>query len=319
MLKAKRLSNFEEIKRSISSSSRQPLFQSSWYLETFAKHFTKNEGVILLGLFQADKFIGYGAFEKVESKTLLLGMKKVMDKEEVTDYGDIFLSEQSELITKEAWAVIINWFKGNGTKGIQLDYVREDSLTYKTFQGGKTKQEISPYISLPSSWDEYLELLDRKDRKELKRKMNRLDAVRNFHVCSEETVNEDFEEFVRLHRLSDSQKRKFMSEEMKQFFWDLVKVEKSPWDANICSLRINDKITASLLTFDFEDKIYAYNSGYDPAYDFYSVGLLLHAFKIKDAIKKGKKLYDFLRGGERYKYDLGAKDLELYKIVISLR
>lgn len=319
MLKVKRLSDFGEVKQNITSGSGQPLFQSVWYLETFAKHFTKNEDVILLGLFQDDNLIGYGAFEKVEDRVIFLGMKKVMDKEEVTDYGDILLNEQSEPIIKEAWARIINWLRENGTKELQLDYVREDSLTYKTLQGEKTKQEVSPYISLPGSWDEYLELLDRKDKKELKRKMNRLDTVKKFHVLSEKTVNEDFEEFVRLHRLSDSQKEKFMGDKMKQFFWDLVKVEKSPWDASICSLRIDDKNAASLLSFDFEDKIYAYNSGYDPTYDFYSVGLLLHAFKIRDAIKKRKKIYDFLRGGERYKYDLGAKNLQLYRIVISLR
>jgi len=42
--------------------------------------------------------------------------------------------------------------------------------------------------------------------------------------------------------------------------------------------------------------------------------LLLHAYKIKDAIEKRKKTYDFMRGTERYKYDLGGKDMKLYKI-----
>ena len=38
----------------------------------------------------------------------------------------------------------------------------------------------------------------------------------------------------------------------------------------------------------------------------------------KDAIESGKKKYDFLRGGERYKYELGAKDLQLYKIEVKV-
>ena len=59
-----------------------------------------------------------------------------------------------------------------------------------------------------------------------------------------------------------------------------------------------------------------YNSGYDPSYSFYSVGLLLKAQSIHWAIEQGKKKYDFLRGNERYKYDLGAKNLRLYRIEI---
>ena len=108
-----------------------------------------------------------------------------------------------------------------------------------------------------------------------------------------------------------------MSDEMRNFFWDLFATKKGSWKADLCFLKIDDQNTASIMTFEMGSEILAYNSGYDPKYDFYSVGLLLHAFKIKQAIENKKKKYDFLRGGERYKFDLGAKKIQLYKIIIS--
>ena len=75
---------------------------------------------------------------------------------------------------------------------------------------------------------------------------------------------------------------------------------------------------ASVFSLVAGGKMLLYNSGYDPAYAYYSVGLLLKAFLIKKALKEGLQVYDFLRGEERYKYDLGARPLLLYQLVLSL-
>jgi len=326
-MKIKRIASFEDLEINLHTFVMQPIFQSTWYLKTFAKHFSQMDKVILLGIFKGDKFVGYGAFEEERDKIVFLGMKPVLTQEEVTDFGDIFLKDSSGGIALEAWEEILRWSDDNNKSLLQLDYVREDSETYKIFKENKingtyaviTPQEVSPYLKLPGSWDKYLENLERKERKELKRKMRRLDTVRSYHVCSDETLAQDFEEFIRLHRLSDPQKKKFMSGRMKSFFWDLFMVKKNFWDVNLCFLEIDGSYIASIMSFDSEDQTLAYNSGYDPAYDFYSGGLLLHAFKIRESIEKKKSVYDFLRGGQRYKYDLGSAAHQLYKIVISRR
>jgi hypothetical protein len=327
MLIIKRLNNFIALKKYKVPETKQTLFQNIWYLETFAKHFCQESEIILLGIFKEKEFIGYGAFERVENKILLLGMKPILKYGELTDYGGIYFREEGRSEIVEVWRKIWQWFKQSSFSYLELDYLREDSQLYKAIGSGEPifdsqnsqEQEVSPYIDLPKTWDEYLASLGRKDRKELKRKMKRLNTVENFHICRGETLKTDFDEFIRLHRLSDPRKKKFMSEEMKAFFWDLFRVKKDRWKTNLCFLRIDNKNVAALMTFEFEDEILAYNSGYDPQYNYYSVGLLLHAFKIKQAVEEKKKIYDFLRGEERYKYDLGAKNLKLYKVVISRR
>jgi CelD/BcsL family acetyltransferase involved in cellulose biosynthesis len=47
-----------------------------------------------------------------------------------------------------------------------------------------------------------------------------------------------------------------------------------------------------------------------------SVGLLNKALCIREAIEEGRRAFDFLRGSERYKYDLGGTDRLLYRIAV---
>ena len=273
------------------------LFETPEYLEIFKRHFCEEKNIV------------EGIWEKHEDKLILVGMKLVLGKEEVTDYAPMNLITLPEEYKK-----------------IQLDYVREDSGTYKYFTRQKqvfrrvvfSKQEVSPYIILPKTWEEYLESLERKHRKELKRKIKRLEAEKSFYECSEATVKEDFEEFVRLHRLSDPAKNQFMSEAMKAFFWDIMTKPIAGWQSSLCFLKIEGKTAAGIMSFESQEEYWLYNSGYDLEFSYYSVGLLLKAHSIKKAIEAGKKKYDFLRGNERYKYELGAKDLQLYKIEIEL-
>jgi len=325
MIKIKRLESLGKLKDFDISEKKLPFFQSVFYLEVFTNHFCKSNDLLILGVFSGNELVGYGGFEVVGQKVLLLGMKQVLGEEEVTDYGDVVISE--DIDWGEAWVKILEWFVSNGNGVICLDYVRSDSATLKIFSEKKnsfkdikikiSEQEVAPYIKLANSWDEYLVGLNHKRRKEIKRKIKRLEETSAFHFCSEATARKDFEEFVRLHRHSDIDKKKFMSDKMKAFFWDLISGKKIGWEASLCFLKIEDKNVASVLSFEDENNVLLYNSGYDPGFDFYSVGFLLKAFKIKDAIKKSKKIYDFMRGDERYKYDLGGVDLKLSKVEIE--
>lgn len=314
MISIQQLQSIEELS-ALSFSPHYP-FQTVWYLNTFIKHFCDSENILLFVFYNDEICVGYAGFEKVENKVVFLGMKPVLNGQELTDYGDIVLDPLYRNNHKESWDVLLKWFSQNGIQSLQLDYVREDSQTYELFKDRAAEQTIAPYITLQKSWDEYIESLDRVDRKELKRKMKRLNTITHTYTSFEKPTENDFKEFVRLHKLSSGEKDEFMSSEMRQFFWDFITVEKKDWKINLCFLQIEKKNTSAILSFENDSSILGYNSGYDPSFNYYSVGLLLHAYKIKEAIEKGKTIYDFMRGTERYKYDLGGKDIKLYKIEI---
>ena len=311
-MKVERLKDFDELEVAASSLEVPGLFQTVSYLRAFGENFSKE--VILLSVEEDGQVVGYGAFEEVEDVVYFLGMKPVFKKEEITDFGDIVARDY-----KKAWEVILEWFEKKGFKQLRLDYVREDSESFKVLKSkGKTsEQEVAPQIKLPKTWEEYLGNLKREHRKELKRKIKRLEDKESFYECSEETVKQDFEEFVRLHRLSDGKKKQFMSEKMKEFFWQVKTAKHDGWWGNLCFLKMEGKPVAGLMCFENKQEGWAYNSGFDPDYGYYSVGILLMAYKIKRAIEKDKKIFSFLRGDERYKYELGGEDLRLFKIEMS--
>jgi CelD/BcsL family acetyltransferase involved in cellulose biosynthesis len=60
-----------------------------------------------------------------------------------------------------------------------------------------------------------------------------------------------------------------------------------------------------------------YNSGLDPAvYGHLSPGIVLLARLVEYAIDTERTVFDFLRGDEPYKYDMGGQDTQVYRMEI---
>ena len=99
-----------------------------------------------------------------------------------------------------------------------------------------------------------------------------------------------------------------MTEARERFFTELMETAAARGRLKLSMLEFDGVRVAACISFDYEDSYLLYNSGYDPAYSQLSVGFVNKAWTIKDAIESGKRTFDFLRGIERYKYDLGAED-----------
>jgi len=81
-------------------------------------------------------------------------------------------------------------------------------------------------------------------------------------------------------------------------------------------MEITGERVAGALCFNYGNSLSLYNSGYNPVYSALSVGLLLNALCLKEAIEDGVRYFDFMRGAEAYKYHLGARDVQLHHMVI---
>lgn len=280
------------------------IFQTREYLDLFARHFVHNTSSVAEKVFEilSDK------------KALLLGMKPVLNNQEITDYGDIPHPSKETVNT-----YFENLKTKYGVTSIQFDYIGESSPLFKVLSEMSSippiQQEVSPFIILPPSWEKYLESLERTDRKELKRKFKRLNTVVHTFRYIDISKTDTFEEFTRLHRLSDASKNQFMTEPMKAFFWDILSQKIPGWQQKLAFLDIEGKPAASVFYFESEKEILLYNSGYDPEQKYYSAGFLLIAHLIRKSIEEKRRKFDFLRGNERYKYDLGGKDERLYQFI----
>jgi CelD/BcsL family acetyltransferase involved in cellulose biosynthesis len=184
------------------------------------------------------------------------------------------------------------------------------------------EMDRSPYVPLPSSFEEYLRLLGTKERHELRRKIRRASAAApglSFRVTqTREEFEQDFPSFIALHRLSHTGKAEFMDDRMAGFFRDMAEGFLSSGRLRLVSLSGEGVVMASALQIEWDGALLLYNSGFDPNYREVSPGLVLLARCIEDAIRHGFREYDFLRGKERYKYDLGGRDRIVYRAIIRV-
>jgi CelD/BcsL family acetyltransferase involved in cellulose biosynthesis len=181
----------------------------------------------------------------------------------------------------------------------------------------------SPFIPLPESFETYLERLGKKERHELRRKLRRAEESEPrpvFRVTgSAEELSRDFPSFLELHRRSHPEKRRFMDDRMATFFREVADGFLSAGLLRLAFLRGAEGDIAAAFQIETDGALLLYNSGFDPAAGArLSPGMVLLARCIEDAIRTGFREYDFLRGRERYKYDLGGRDRIVYRAVLSL-
>lgn len=245
---------------------------------------------LVLGVYDGNELVGIGAFEQENDKVRFVGMRQ-----NLADFGDIVAQRHRE---KEIWLEILKYLRSQITDHrIELDFIRETSPSFGILEKiGKVKeQEVSPYIKIPRSWDIYLQSLPRKKRHELRRKMKKIDTEL---VIIEKSSSKDEDRFIELMRNSSEEKRRFMDKGMEEFFRKIIKLGKL--------FSVPD---AMVLGFEWRKDWYLYNSGSSGGR-----GIALFGMIIREAIKLKIERLDFLRGGEKYKYDLGAKDEQLYNI-----
>ena len=179
----------------------------------------------------------------------------------------------------------------------------------------------APFVSLQGSFEEYLERLGKKERHELRRKMRRAGELLPglaFRVTRTpgELAN-DLPSFVKLHRKSHPGKEAFMDEAMADFFREVAEGFLVSGRLRLAFLSTEGVDVASVFQFRTGGALLLYNSGYDPEHRAANPGLVLIARSIGMAIDEGCAEYDFLRGTERYKYDLGGVDRVVYRLTVS--
>jgi hypothetical protein len=165
-----------------------------------------------------------------------------------------------------------------------------------------TRADICPILTLADSWEGYLNGLSAKLRHELRRKMRN---ASDFEIKAVDSSH--LEIFLKLMAASDISKRNFLQEEIFDFFHMITDFFTVKNWLRMRTAFYNSKPIAALYSFQMKDRIYLYNSGFDPLFHQSSPGIVLIGKDIEAAINEGIKFYDFLRGDEEYKFRFGAQ------------
>jgi CelD/BcsL family acetyltransferase involved in cellulose biosynthesis len=247
---------------------------------------------------------------------------------EVSDYLDVIAPAGAEEAVLKAFVDFLTSADAPPWDVVDLCNLPEASLTHQVLpalaarQGlevHRMREDVSPVIPLPETWEAYLAMLSKKDRHELRRKLRRLQREASFRwwrAASPEDLPTAVEAFLALHRASSPAKHAFMDDQMAGFFRAVAEVLLQRGWLWLSLLEVEGEPAAGLLCFDYADRIWVYNSGYDPRYVRVSPGVAAVAFAIRDAIEAGRAVFDFLQGAEEYKYQFGARDTEIIRVLL---
>ncbi len=244
---------------------------------------------------------------------------------DVADYLDLIAVAGRE---EEVWKALLPVLADGPGRGLDLRPVPAASLTPGLLttlaeSAGLTcrveVEERCPVVELPGTWDGYLAGLSGKDRHELRRKLRRAEAggprVEVARTPAAMAVLMDA--FIALHRRSKVGKARFMDEPMEVFFRDLGGALAHAGLAALWMLWLEERPAAALFCLEQAGTVSLYNSGFDPEARALSPGVVLIARTIEDAIARGFRRYDFLRGEEPYKYGFGAVPTEVLRVTLE--
>ena len=297
------------------------LFVLPSWLKTWWDTFGGKQKPEILAGYRNGKLIGVLPF-RIEGATA-----KFIGGRNVCDYQDAIVSPNHHPAFFKA---VLSHLKKQGTGAVQLGDLRPDSLLLNALpklaeQMGHTvvcdQVDHSYELALPKTWDSYLQILNGKQRHEIRRKMRRLEEAGHIRfrvVHRHEEIAESMEHFFSMFKASRPDKFEFLTDPMTSFFLLLARRMARQGFLKIYFLDIDRVPAAAAMCFDFNDTVFLYNSGYDPKFRHLSAGLLTKVYSIRKSIEKGKPRYDFLKGDEVYKKRLGSKPVPLYRLKIDL-
>jgi CelD/BcsL family acetyltransferase involved in cellulose biosynthesis len=292
------------------------------WLESWWRVFGSGMEIYIRTVKDGDSIIGIAPMRVKDNTASFIG------DIDVCDYVDFIIAPGRDV---DFFNALFDELVKNGIRQLDLKHLRPDSKTLKNlvplaasrgYQVITRPEDVNVEMDLPSTWDEYLESLNAKQRHEVKRKLRRLEEEGNLafrFIEDTASVPAAMDTFFKMFVDSRQDKAAFLTEQREAFFRLLTANMAAAGLLKLGVLELDLKPVAQIICFDYNNCIYLYNSGYNPDYVSLSAGLLSKAMAIKYSIEKGKRKFDFLKGSEVYKYHLGGKEVPLYTCLIDLK
>lgn len=284
----------------------------------------RQEGLVLT--FHSPDPVGLGAFSLDDTPD---GRRmRFLGGDDLTDYqGPLISNPELRPQVAESFLRFLLEYKGWDyleAKGLPVPFHFSEWLVEAADRMGLEfeleLQELTAVLMLPPDWPGYLAGLGKKQRHELERKTRRFEreaASAVLRTSDAEHLESDMEAFIRLHRTSAGEKGEFMLPERETFFRNVARTFQPLGIFSLDLTEYEGRLIAATVSFRYDGVFYLYNSAYDLGLRAISPGLIHVARLIERSIAQGLRRFDFLRGRERYKYDLGAEALPLHWIRIG--
>jgi len=169
--------------------------------------------------------------------------------------------------------------------------------------------------------DDFLATLGKKERHEIRRKVRRAEAAGRVELVSSPDPLDDLDAFIDLHQKRWGADGLFPPTEggamSRRFFERLFELTAPEGTLDLRFLTVAGRRIAAGVGFDDGETMYYFNAGIEPEARELSPGVVMVERYMRTAISGGRRRLDFLRGDEPYKYEWGAVDEPIQRLLVT--
>jgi CelD/BcsL family acetyltransferase involved in cellulose biosynthesis len=187
------------------------------------------------------------------------------------------------------------------------------------------REDVCPVVTLPegADMDGYLGTLGKKERHEIRRKFRRAEAVGEVRLDDSTDPLADLDAFIELHQKRWGDLGLFPDTpggaQSRVFARRLFELHGVDGPLRLTFLTVGGRRVGAGIHFETADGYLYYNAGIDPDARELSPGVLMVYAYVRRALAAGKRRIDFLRGNEPYKYEWGAVDEPIQRLLVRRR
>ena len=184
------------------------------------------------------------------------------------------------------------------------------------------REDVCPVAELPAggTMDDYFAGLGKKERHEIRRKVRRAEAAGDVLLEDAADPAADLPAFIDLHQKRWGAEGLFPDTEggrnSRVFFARLFELFGVDGPLKLAFLTVAGRRIAAGVSFETPDALLYYNAGVDPEARDLSPGVVMVERYVRRAMERGIARMDFLRGDEPYKYEWGAVDHPIQRLLV---
>lgn len=304
----------------LSGSYDNNIFLTWEWLFNWWHHYGKDKELRILLIKEAGKLIGIVPLmqSKYGRGLVSVNVWENIGAVKGGDYSGVVLTEKIE----ECLKLIVNYLEEmiiNNNIVVRMSHIPENSHFLSALRGefpsisnnlliDERPLSSCPYISLPTTWEQYLQDQSRNLRKQIRKKMRLLQEKHKVELkkyTSAENLREQLQILFELHQKrwqGSSIAEIFASPTTREFYLDVSQALYKKDLLNLSFLNVDGRPVSAGWGFNYHNEFCYMTCAFDPGYLDYSVGFLHMVKLIEDAIENGMRKFDFLQGSEAYKF-----------------
>lgn len=196
---------------------------------------------------------------------------------------------------------------------VRLPMIDQQSLVARALEqrvGSASKlriveRDVAPYVLLRGSWEEVLAERPQKLRTNIRSSIRKANASPGFTVLkapADISIEQAVETFLALHGERWKELgRTLVDDRARRFFHEVAEALAAEDRLLLSIILIDGEPAAASFDFLYRQRVFGYQSGWNPKYAKAGLGSVMRATTIQWAIDKGAREFDMLAGEEAYK------------------